>query len=539
MRSDSSDGLISRLGRMYWGERDKVLAGAYAGKPDLAGSRERLQGLYDLGVRTIINLMELDERNYDNQLFSPYDGIFRDIAEKGGEVVDCRRFEIRDNGIPSFALMDEIVEAIEKGLQGGGRVYVHCFGGIGRTGTVIACWLLRRGLATPANVFDELAKLRRTDRVRGDCASPEPGIQRDFVLSWAAKKGINRPSRGSGERPPASKQDWFTKLMGFTERNPKEVRAWVELEGEHLVSRVSGARYRFGRLEIPTLGELRTQCEGLPVRTGRLTIEEWVGNVKELHRDSRNENALIQAASQFNLLEMVGPNVTPEHGIGGYENDGTQGPACAISCGAGTVYRNYFVPVGGQIGQSAECQVDCLKDIGEALGNASKRLWEMRNGYALFEPRGLSKVALKLNSSSEEELEVLRTKLRIGIQWGTEVTLKGCGHSVSQVYGSALPIGYCNCKLSDWEPIARLVLDASYEATLAAAVLNFARTGSANVYLTTIGGGVFGNPHPWIFSAIQRACDRFRDIPLRVVMVSYGRSSDHVRDLITNFAKAS
>jgi hypothetical protein len=119
------------------------------------------------------------------------------------------------------------------------------------------------------------------------------------------------------------------------------------------------------------------------------------------------------------------------------------------------------------------------------------------------------------------------------------VTLKGGGHCVSQVYGSALPIGYCDCKLSDWEPIARLVLDASYEATLTAAVLNFARTGSANVYLTTIGGGVFGNPHPWIFSAIQRVCDRFRDIQLRVVMVSYGRSSDYVRDLIKNFAKLS
>ncbi len=52
---------------------------------------------------------------------------------------------------------------------------------------------------------------------------------------------------------------------------------------------------------------------------------------------------MFQVASQFNLLEMISPNVTPDDGIGIYENDPTQGPACAIACGAGTIYRNYLV----------------------------------------------------------------------------------------------------------------------------------------------------------------------------------------------------
>jgi len=73
---------------------------------------------------------------------------------------------------------------------------------------------------------------------------------------------------------------------------------------------------------------------------------------------------------QFNLLEMASPSVTPEQGVGIYEHDHTQGPACAIAAGAGTIYRNYFARVKGQIGQAASNQIDCLADIGAALGNS-------------------------------------------------------------------------------------------------------------------------------------------------------------------------
>lgn len=44
----------------------------------------------------------------------------------------------------------------------------------------------------------------------------------------------------------------------------------------------------------------------------------------------------------------------------------TQGPAYAIAAGAGTIYRNYLAVVNGQVGQSADTQIDCLADIGAA-----------------------------------------------------------------------------------------------------------------------------------------------------------------------------
>ena len=62
-------------------------------------------------------------------------------------------------------------------------------------------------------------------------------------------------------------------------------------------------------------------------------------------------------ASQFNLLEMTGPSVTPEHRVTRYSGAHTQGPACAIAAGAATIYSNYFAPVDGEIGQTRERQI--------------------------------------------------------------------------------------------------------------------------------------------------------------------------------------
>ena len=98
-------------------------------------------------------------------------------------------------------------------------------------------------------------------------------------------------------------------------------------------------------------------------------------------------------ASQFNVLEMTGPNVSPEEGVTQYVRDRTQGPACAIAAGAATIYRNYFLPVAGESGQTSTRQIDGLAEVGEALSAALVRsvetLWQMRNGYALCHQTGL------------------------------------------------------------------------------------------------------------------------------------------------------
>ncbi len=314
---------------------------------------------------------------------------------------------------------------------------------------------------------------------------------------------------------------WFERLMGFAEESPSQVRANVEHDGEFLISRANGRRVRCGRLTIPSLAELRQHAVG--VREGRTTVTEVIGDVRLLHEDPRNAGALFQAASQFNLLEMMDPSVTPEKGVGIYEHDPTQGPACAIACGGGTIFRNYFAPLGDQLGQTASLQIDCLADLGATLGGPG--LWDMRNGYALASVEGLHNVNARLAAASDDERDDLRGLLRIGVQHDVEVL--GTDHLVTQVYGSALPVTYGKPPRPLWEPLARLILEASYEATILVARQRQIDT----VFLTLLGGGVFGNDDVWIGDSVLRALSMAGGLHVRIV--SYGRPSPCVGRILS------
>ncbi len=329
--------------------------------------------------------------------------------------------------------------------------------------------------------------------------------------------------------------DWFEKLTGFREESPQQVRSNLIVEGGKVRSLVNKQTFVAGRLETPSLGELRQRIRGNEVKPGKLSLREVVGNVQSLHTDPANAGALFQVASQFNLLEMVSANRTPEEGIGIYDRDRTQGPACAIACGAGTIYRNYFVPVNGQIGQSVTNQIDCLADLGEAWNNSQNRLWQMKNGYALASPRGLTAISQRLQTAGEKEWDELRKLLRIGIQWQTQVTLDDCQHRVSQAYCSALPVAYSPLAAKLWEQFAKLVLEASYEATICTAILNARINGNNQLFLTLLGGGAFGNDTSWIIDSIARALQLYRDLDLDIAIVSYGSSKPSVQKLVESF----
>jgi hypothetical protein len=325
---------------------------------------------------------------------------------------------------------------------------------------------------------------------------------------------------------------WFETLTGFPEESPQQVRENITVDGQTLSSHGNGKVFVFGQLETPSLAELRERVRASEPKSGKISVREVVANVQHLHTKVSNAGSLFQVASQFNLLEMVSPNYTPEDGVGVYENDHTQGPACAIAAGAGTIYRNYFAIVNGQTGQSANNQIDCLADMGAALGNTESRLWEMRNGYALASQSGLVEIAHRLEHSSESELDTLRQLLRIGIQWNTQVTLDDSGHTVSQAYCSALPVSYSRHPSHLWAAFARLILEAAYEATICAAILNAMRHGNNRLFLTLLGGGAFGNEAAWIVGGIQRALTLHKDVELDVAIVSYGSPNPYIQQLV-------
>jgi len=324
---------------------------------------------------------------------------------------------------------------------------------------------------------------------------------------------------------------WFEQLTGFKEESPDQVRANLYVEGEHLISRVNNAAFSYGRLDQPSLEELRRTVL-LDELNGHIKLSEVVADVQKLHTLPENNGATFQVASQFNLLEMASPDVTPEQGVNGYYFDKTQGPACAIACGAGTIYRNYFVDLGTQIGQTAHKQIDCLSDVGAILNNRERKLWAMTNGYALANSEGLKSISRELSGLTETDYEALKGKLRIGVQNNAEVTISADKIKVSQCYCSALPVGYSNIPALQWEAFSRFVLEATYEATFYAALQNFKKTGNKRLFLTLVGGGVFGNKSEWIFDAIGLALSRFAKVPLDVKIVSYGASNGQVQDFI-------
>lgn len=330
---------------------------------------------------------------------------------------------------------------------------------------------------------------------------------------------------------------WFDSITGIGEESPAQVRQTLSVEDDCIVC-PNGNRIAFGRLETPKLAELRASVARTDVPSGRSTIREVVGDVRQLHQDADNANALFQVASQFNLLEMASPSVTPERGVGIYEHDHTQGPACAIACGAGTIYRNYFARVAdaaGQcsIGQSAGQQIDCSADLGMSLANPDRigELWSMENGYLFPTDKGLDQITTRLQLASKSELDELRGELRIGLQWNADVTLPDSEHRVSQAYCSGLPVAYGRQPTDAWTDFAKLVLDAAYEATICAGILNASQTGVNTVFLTLLGGGVFGNRDEWIIAAIEQAVAKYCDHNLDVAIVSYGNSKPIVEEL--------
>lgn len=516
------------LARTYWVVEGKFLAGAYPGHADAVKHLQRVEGLFNAGMRTFISLMEKHESNNDGQPFRPYAESLTLLAP-ATERVDTLRFPIPDTRIPSPLQMTDILDAIDESVADSRPVFLHCFGGIGRTGTVVCCWLLRHGYATVGNVFEVLRKLRKADRERATWNSPENDEQRSFVLDWNETRAL------PPEVTPDKATDWFTKLTGFQETNSSVVKAGLRVEGNRLKSLVNGREFKCGNLELPTLDELRSKVMEIRHESRVNKVSETIANVEDLLQDRHNSGALFQVASQFNLLEMIGPNITPEMGVTRYQFDGTQGPACAIACGASTIYRNYFVNLDGQLGQSSQRQIDCLSSIGAVLGNRNAELWKMQNGYCFPTEDGLQTIFRKLGSMSESKLNAIRSQLRIGIHWDAEVTLNGDGHSVSQVFCSAVPISYSDSKLTltHWEPFARLILEAAYEATLAAGVLNAYRTGKNIVFLTLLGGGVFNNPMQWIIESLERALNLFHNCDLDIRIVSFGVSRPEVAELVS------
>lgn len=156
----------------YWVQAGRLLAGP------CPGSDAHLDALAAAGVTCILNLQEPDEVNHAGEPFRDYTVPYR--ARMNGRELRFLRMPVRDFSVPSPQGMAAILDVLDAALAEGHTVYVHCWGGKGRTGTVVGCWLARHGLASGQAALDRVQQLRAG--LQGE--SPESEEQRAMVRGW-------------------------------------------------------------------------------------------------------------------------------------------------------------------------------------------------------------------------------------------------------------------------------------------------------------------------------------------------------------------
>lgn len=145
---------------------DRLLAGPYPGASGTRETRRRTALLEAAGVTLFVDLTEPGE-------LEPYAA----LLERARHV----RRPIADLGAAAVPQIVETLDLVDEEIAAGGSVYLHCWAGVGRTGTIVGCWLVRHGL-DGGDPIARIAQLRAG--IPGAGRSPETAAQQALVRGW-------------------------------------------------------------------------------------------------------------------------------------------------------------------------------------------------------------------------------------------------------------------------------------------------------------------------------------------------------------------
>jgi protein-tyrosine phosphatase len=165
----------------------QLLAGEYPGDVERVVTDKILRALIAAGIRTFVDLTDEGEINEDAKVIPAYRSILRQVSEEEPVQTTYANIPIEDRGVPSPWTLRCILDVIDRSIADENPVYVHCWAGRGRTGTVVGCYLKRHGIAQEADVIQKLAFLRR-DVPNGKETSPHTNEQIRMVTTW--KRGV-------------------------------------------------------------------------------------------------------------------------------------------------------------------------------------------------------------------------------------------------------------------------------------------------------------------------------------------------------------